>query len=95
MSRHPVVSVVLCTYARPHGLAAALDSVCAQRIDSVEAVEAVVVNGGGPDVAAVVAGYRDRLSVRLLTLPTNEGLGHPQGWDRRRLRRACGVPRRR
>jgi glycosyltransferase involved in cell wall biosynthesis len=66
-----LVSVVVCTYARPHLLRAALASVCAQQVDGVEAV---VVNDGGPDVASVVAEFGDRLPVRLITLPTNQGL---------------------
>jgi len=69
--RRPLVSVVVCTYARPEPLRAALASVCVQGVDGVEVV---VVNDGGPDVAGVVAEFGDRLRVRLITLPTNEGL---------------------
>lgn len=71
MRRRPLVSVVVCTYARPEPLRAALASVCVQGVDGVEVV---VVNDGGPDVAGVVAEFGDRLPVRLITLPTNEGL---------------------
>jgi glycosyltransferase involved in cell wall biosynthesis len=43
----PLVSVVVCTYARPHGLRAALTSIVGR---DVGPVEVVVVNDGGPDV---------------------------------------------
>ena len=71
MRRRPLVSVVVCTYARPEPLRAALVSICAQDVDGVEVV---VVNDGGPDVAGVVAEFGDRFPVRLITLPTNKGL---------------------
>jgi glycosyltransferase involved in cell wall biosynthesis len=72
MSR-PLVSVVLCTFNRPAGLRSALGSIALQGVD---AIETVVVNGGGPDIAHVVAEFADLLIVRLITLPTDRGLAY-------------------
>jgi glycosyltransferase involved in cell wall biosynthesis len=71
MSRRPIVSAVLTTYARREGLRRALASVAAQQLAGTEAV---VVNAGGPDVADVVAGFTDTLPVRLISLQAAAGL---------------------
>ncbi len=67
----PLVSAVIATYNRPAGLRAALAGVAAQ---SVAELEVVVVNDAGVDVHPIVAEYRHRIPIRLITLPVNRGL---------------------
>jgi glycosyltransferase involved in cell wall biosynthesis len=66
----PQLSVVLPTRDRPRNLRTALTSVALQRCDDVQVV---VVNDGGAPVDAVVGDYRDRLDVRVVSLPSPAG----------------------
>lgn len=70
----PLVSVIVPTLNRPHLLSYALRSVAGQHLDPA-AVEAIVVNDGGPDVSAPIAAARDHgLAIRLINLPRRGGL---------------------
>ncbi|OAD19284.1 glycosyl transferase group 2 family protein [Candidatus Thiomargarita nelsonii] len=82
----PLISVIVRTQNRPHLLAKALQSIAAQ---TYAAVEAVVVNDGGDDVAAVVARFKPLISggvqliqhteVRGRSAAANSGLQAAQG----------------
>ena len=67
----PLVSVVVRTRDRPALLKEALHSVADQ---DYRPLEAVIVNDGGCDVAALVGTFRDRIpGVRYVDLPRNRG----------------------
>ncbi len=67
MGEQPVFSIIIPTYARPAPLAACLQSLA--RLDYPrDRFEVIVVDDGGtPPPEAVVASFRDRLDVMLLT----------------------------
>lgn len=66
-------SVIVPTFNRADLLARALESLAAQSL-APERFEVVVVNDCGLDPSATVAGFADRLDVRLVTTPENVGL---------------------
>ena len=58
--KNPEVSVIVPTFNRPRFLARALESLCRQ---SLQEIEAVVVNDGGEPLDEVLAGFVGRLAV--------------------------------
>ena len=70
IAENPLVSVIVRTRDRTRLLAEALASVAGQ---THRPIEAVVVNDGGPDVAAVVRGFSEQLVCLLLDLRPGRG----------------------
>ena len=68
----PLVSIVVRTYDRPALLERALASLAAQEY---RPLEAIVVNGGGPDVRELVERFSDRISVRYVAATHRTKIG--------------------
>ncbi len=66
---NPIVTVILCTYQRPHYLGDAIRSVTLQ---DFQEWELLVINDGGPDVSQLVAGFADP-RIRYLPQEKNRG----------------------
>jgi glycosyltransferase involved in cell wall biosynthesis len=70
MNDDPLVSIIIPTYHRHRELQVCLEAFSNQEYRKFEVC---VVNDGGPSVAGVVAGFRDRLDIQLLELSENRG----------------------
>jgi phosphatidylinositol alpha-1,6-mannosyltransferase len=68
---YPLVSVVIPAYNRVHLLKKTLESLVHQTYRYMEVI--VVDDGSKEDVASVVAGFKDRLSIRFERLSQNQG----------------------
>jgi len=67
---NPTVSIIIPTWNRPALLAECLAAIAA---DPYPHKEVIVINDAGDDVAPLVDRFRDRLHLRLLSLPANVG----------------------
>jgi glycosyltransferase involved in cell wall biosynthesis len=72
-AHRPLVSVVIPTFDRPGPLDAALGSVHAAAQAVRGEVEVIVVNDGGRSVTSAVAGWREKLSVKVVELGQRSG----------------------
>ena len=70
MKASPFISIVIRTKDRPHLLKQALESVAQQE---ELALEAVVVNDGGREVSEVVEAFKEKISLKYISLKRSKG----------------------